>query len=174
MSNKFLDIYYRVSTQEQKKEGNSLEVQKDLGIKVAKKLGLEPRFHNEGARSSTIQFRQVLENLKYDIREGLVKNLWVSDRSRLFRDMTDSLLFRRDYLEKHKINLYEGETPSLLDLDSPAERFTYNVLTASKQLENEERQNKSIQGKLYRLRKDAPKKTSVSRWHTIVWLQNGK
>ncbi len=158
MSSKYLDIYYRVSTQEQKKEGNSLEVQKDLGIKVAKKLGLEPRFHNEGARSSTIQFRQVLENLKYDIREGLVKNLWVSDRSRLFRDMTDSLLFRRDYLEKHKINLYEGETPSLLDLDSPAERFTYNVLTASKQLENEERQNKSIQGKLYRLRKDAPKK----------------
>ena len=158
MSYKFLDIYFRVSTQEQKKEGNSLEVQKDLGVKVAKKLGLEPRFHNEGARSSTIQFRQVLENLKYDIRSGLVKNLWVSDRSRLFRDMTDSLLFRRDYLETHKINLYEGETPSLLDLDSPAERFTYNVLTASKQLENEERQNKSIQGKLYRLRKDAPKK----------------
>ena len=120
MSNKYLDIYYRVSTQEQKENGNSLEVQKDLGIKVAKKLSLEPRFHNEGARSSTIQFRPILEELKYDIRSGLVKNLWVSERSRLFRDMTDSLFFRRDYLETHKINLYEGETPSLLKLDSPS------------------------------------------------------
>ena len=158
MSKSFLDVYIRVSTTEQKKDGNSLAVQEDMGKRVAKKLGLVSRLHNEGARSSTIQFRPRLEDLKYDIRSGLVKNLWVIDSSRMFRDITDSLLFRRDYLEKHKINLYEGETATKIDFDTPSHRFTYNVLSASKQLENEERQNKSIQGKLYKLRKFSPKK----------------
>ena len=83
MSNNYLDIYYRVSTGRRRRERKSLEVQKDLGLRLQKNW-LEPRFHNEGARSSTIQFPS-FENLKYDI-ERLVKHLWVSDRSRLFRD----------------------------------------------------------------------------------------
>ena len=158
MSNPYLDIYIRVSTAEQKKSGNSLSVQEDMGRNVAKKLGLEPRIHNEGARSSTIQYREVLQELKYSIRDKKIKHLWIMDRSRLFRDMTDSLLFRRDFLEKYRMNLYEGDIPTKLNLDSPSESFAYNVLSASKQMENEERQNKSIYGKLYKLKYDAPKK----------------
>ena len=70
-----LDCYTRVSTAEQKKSGNSLVVQKELGEKVAKKLGLKFRHRNEGARSSTIHYRDVLEQLKEDIEKGVVKNI---------------------------------------------------------------------------------------------------
>ena len=93
---KYLDCYTRVSTAEQKKSGNSLVVQRDIGKKVAKKLGLKFRHRDEGARS-TIHYRDVLEELKDDIENGTVKHVWCLDRSRLFRDMIDALLFRRDY-----------------------------------------------------------------------------
>ena len=56
VSKSFLDVYIRVSTTEQKKDGNSLAVQED--IEEVRKLGLLPRVHNEGARSSRYEFRQ--------------------------------------------------------------------------------------------------------------------
>ena len=65
--NKFLDCYTRVSTDSQEKKGNSLTVQETLGKKIAKKLGLEFRHYQEGARSSTTQYRELLEELKQNI-----------------------------------------------------------------------------------------------------------
>ena len=62
--NTHLDCYTRVSTAEQKKTGNSLAVQGDIGKKVAKKLGFKFRHRDEGSRSSTIHYRDVLENSK--------------------------------------------------------------------------------------------------------------
>ena len=90
---KYLDCYTRVSTAEQKTEGSSLTVQQDIGKRVAKKLGFKFRHRNEGARSSTIHYREVLEQLRSDITNGKVKHIWCLDRSRLFRDMTDGLMF---------------------------------------------------------------------------------
>ena len=89
--NEFFDCYIRVSTQEQTK-GFSLDTQKEIGMKISKKMKLKFRLRDEGGRSSTIHFRPVLEELKEDIEKGLVKHLWVFDRSRLFRDETDSLM----------------------------------------------------------------------------------
>tara|TARA_X000001036_G_scaffold420893_1_gene442192 strand:+ start:248 stop:520 length:273 start_codon:yes stop_codon:yes gene_type:complete len=88
---KYLDCYTRVSTQEQKKSDNSLIMQRDIGKKVAKNLELKFRHIDEGARSSTIHYRDVLEELKDDCENGTVKHIWCLDRSRLFRDMTDAL-----------------------------------------------------------------------------------
>ena len=151
MSNKYLDCYVRVSSNIQRDEGNSLKVQESMGKVVAKNLGLEFRLHHEGSRSSTIHYREVLEELKHKITKGLVKNIWTQDKSRLFRDMTDGLLFRRDYLEKYKITLYEGSTPTKLNLDSPEENLQYNILMTFNQYENEQRSRKSQLGKIHKL-----------------------
>ena len=72
----YLDCYIRVSTTIQAEEGNSLAVQERLAKDVAKKLNLKLRLRNEGAKSSTRGYREELEQLKFDIQQGKVKNLW--------------------------------------------------------------------------------------------------
>ena len=158
---KYLDCYTRVSTAEQKKTGNSLIVQRDIGKKVAKKLGLKFRHRDEGARSSTIHYRDVLEELKDDIESGIVKHIWCLDRSRLFRDMTDALLFRRDYLEKHGVQLYEGELGRHIDFDDKDSLFIYDIISRVEQRENERRSDRSQRGKIAKLKKAVASNKSV-------------
>ena len=85
----YLDCYIRVSTTQQKTDGHSLEFQEHLGLSIAEKLGLTVRLRNEGSQSSTIGYRDVLEELKEDISKGRVTNIWTQDRSRMFRDQID-------------------------------------------------------------------------------------
>ena len=146
-----LDCYFRVSTQEQTK-GQSLDTQQEYGEKIAKKLNLKFRPRDEGAKSSTRGFRPQLEEIKEDIEKGLVKHLWVFDRSRLFRDETDSVLFRRNYLEKFNVRFYEGETGNLCNFDSLEEKLTYDIVSKLQQYENEKRSHKSKQGKRHLLK----------------------
>ena len=88
---KSLDYYTRVSTQEQKLKGNPLNVQRDIGKRVAKKLGLAFRHRDEGARSSTIHYRDILEQLKEDITivyvDGKKKSLGykIEEGSKIFK-----------------------------------------------------------------------------------------
>ena len=98
----YLDCYIRVSTKEQAEDGNSLNNQIRIGKSVAKKLKLKFRLRNEGARSSTIHYREVFEELKDEIKQGNVTHVWCLDRSRMFRDMIDSMMFRKEYLEACK------------------------------------------------------------------------
>lgn len=156
---KVLHAYIRVSSKAQL-EGESIETQIELAKKVAKKLNLKIQIRNEGASSSTQKNRKLgrnyrveLEKLKDDISDNLVKHLWVYDRSRMFRDVTDSMYFRREYLEKYKVTYYEGERGNVVNFDSIDEKFTYDLLTRVQQLENEKRSEKSKQGKRYLLRR---------------------
>ena len=158
----YLDCYTRVSTAEQKKSGNSLIVQRDIGKKVAKKLGLKFRHRDEGATSSTIKnrtkdgedfhYREVLEQIKEDITLGKIKHLWIQDRSRMFRESIDGLLFRRDYLEKFGVNLYEGETPTQIDFTNEDDSVMYDIITRLQQYENKKRIEKSQRGKIAKLK----------------------
>jgi hypothetical protein len=167
----YLDCYSRVSTAEQKKTGNSLVVQRDMGKKVAKKLGLKFRHRDEGATSSTIKnrtkdgedfhYRDILEQVKEDITLGKVKHLWIQDRSRMFRDMTDGLLFRRDYLEKFDVSLYEGELGKKIDFDNEDESVMYDIITRLQQYENKKRIEKSQRGKVAKIKKAIESNKSV-------------
>lgn len=148
--NDYFDCYIRVSTQEQTK-GFSLDTQEEIGKTLSKKMNLNFRLRNEGGRSS-IRFRPVLEELKEDIEKGLVKHLWVFDRSRLFRDETDSVLFRRNYLEKYNVSFYEGESGNLCNFDSLEEKLTYDIVSKLQEYENEKRSHKSKQGKRHLLK----------------------
>jgi len=116
----------RVSTTEQTK-GFSLDTQTKIGKQIAVEKGLKFRLRDEGGRSS-IRLRPVLEELKDDIARGLVKHLWVYDRSRLFRDETDSSLFRKDYLDKFGVQFYEGELGNLVNFDSLEEKLSYDII----------------------------------------------
>ena len=146
----FLDCYTRVSTTDQTK-GYSLDTQSKIGEKISVGKGLKFRLRDEGGRSS-IRFRPVLEDLKDDIERGLVKHLWVYDRSRLFRDETDSSLFRKDYLDKFGVQFYEGELGNLVNFDSLEEKLSYDIISKLQQYENEKRSHKSKQGKRHLLR----------------------
>jgi len=148
----YLDCYIRVSTTQQKTDGHSLEVQEHLGLSIAEKLGLTLRLRNEGSQSSTIGYRDVLEELKEDISKGRVKNIWTQDRSRMFRDQIEGLMFRRDYLEKHKVTLYEGETPTKVDFSNIQDKMVYDLITRLQQYDNELRTEKFQRGKLHRLK----------------------
>lgn len=151
----YLDCYTRVSTAEQKSDGNSLIVQSDVGKRVATKLGLTFRHRDEGARSSTIQYREVLEKLKSDIERGEVKYIWCLERSRLFRESTDALLFRRDYLEKFGVRLFEGESGAEVKFDSANDMLIYDILSRVQEYDNQTRAERSQRGKIERLRRGA-------------------
>lgn len=152
----YLDAYIRVSTTSQKKDGNSLIVQQRLADSVAKKLGMELRVHNEDAKSSTRGYRDVLARVKEGIRAKKIKNLWVQDRSRIFRDTMEGMVFRVRYLQPNKVVLYEGELPHKIDFSNltPTEKGMYDLISTFQQMENEERREKSIRGKLHRLQVD--------------------
>jgi DNA invertase Pin-like site-specific DNA recombinase len=153
---KTLDCYIRVSTTQQKMDGNSLVVQRHLGERVADKLGMEVRWRDEGAQSSTIGYRDVLGELKDDIRQGKVKHLWVENSNRMFRDSLENISFRRMFLEPYKVMMYQGEVPTVLDFStlSASERMMYDIWGMFQESENQQRSEKSQRGKSYRLRVD--------------------
>ena len=134
-----LHCYTRVSTTRQKRDGTSLEQQKVEGEKVSKKLGLKFVHVNEGSRSSTRDYRDKLEELKDDIRNGKVKNIWCLERSRMFRDSYESMEFRVNYLDLYDVTLYEGDIRDLqkVEVSSIEETFIYDVMTRTHQMMNE-------------------------------------
>jgi site-specific DNA recombinase len=158
---KYLDCYIRVSTQEQATDGNSLSVQIKTGKAIAKKLGLKFRLRDEGARSSTIHYRDVFEQMKDDIKEGKVTHIWVLDRSRMFRDMIDSMMFRKDYLVAYKVNLYEGVYASKVEFRDENEMLTYDILSRLQEYENKLRSERSQRGKVDKLKNAVASKKSV-------------
>ena len=134
----YLDAYIRVSTASQKKDGNSLVVQQRLAESVAKKLGMELRIHSEGARSSTTQYRDELAQIKDGIRDKTIKNIWVQDRSRIFRDDLESLLFRKQWAAPYNVVLYEGELPHEINFKNmtPHEELIYDIISKVQDVEN--------------------------------------
>ena len=154
----YLDCYIRVSTTVQQQDGNSLQVQTKLAEHVSKQLGLKLRLRNEGARSSTVGYREELEQLKFDIQQGKVKDLWIQDKTRLFRSI-EGILFNRDYIEKYKVNFYEGDNAKQVRFDSAQDKFTANILILAGEFENEERANRSQRGKIHRLKHDSKNKS---------------
>ena len=104
-----LYCYLRVSSDTQEQDGGSLEVQRSVGKKVSKKLGLEYVELYEGSSSTMIrseeQFfespRPIYSKLKDMIRSGEVKHLWVWSPSRLHRDSVEEEVFRRFKISSH-------------------------------------------------------------------------
>lgn len=148
-----LYIYIRVSSKGQT-DGGSLETQESIGKKVAKKLGLKPIVLNEGGKSSTLGYRDVLEDeIKVGIEQRKIRHLWVLDRSRLFRNSPDSQYFRKQYLEEFGCKFYEGEYGNEVTFDSPDETLAYDLISRIQQSFVEKSSAKSKYGKRNLLKK---------------------
>ena len=117
---------------------------------------MDVRIRDEGAHSSTRGYRDVLGELKDDIRQGKVKNIWTQDRSRMFRDTLEGISFRKMFLEPYRVTLYEGELPTKLDFSNltSSEKMFYDIFTMFQEQNNEERTERFVRGKSHRLRVD--------------------
>jgi hypothetical protein len=164
----YLDCYIRVSTTGQKTDGNSLTVQKSIGQKISKKLKMKFRLRDEGSMTSTRKDRPVLMELEQDIEDGIVKNIWIQDHSRMFRDQLEGLLFRKNFLKKYGVNLYIGDDGKLQDFSDPHSVLVDGLLTQLQEYDNQIRSEKSQRGKIYKLEKLSPKK-SVYMGGTILF-----
>lgn len=84
-----LHLYLRVSTSIQEQEGTSLITQKEIGIELSERLGMNYMVHNEGGISSskdTLENRPVLMNILRMMDKDEVKHLYVWNTDRLSRN----------------------------------------------------------------------------------------
>ena len=146
-----LHIYTRVSTSGQV-DGTSLDVQKDNGIELSNRLGMNYKLWNEGHGSGFeefSEFRPVFSRLLENIKEGNIKHLFVKDLSRLTRNEMDSYKIN-SVLLKHKVSLYT--TDGIYDLSNMEKSMMYKILTMFNEYQVKVSRMKSIEGKIKRVR----------------------
>ncbi|MBT4731736.1 recombinase family protein [Candidatus Woesearchaeota archaeon] len=139
--------YLRVSSKVQLEEGNSIENQFNIGLKVSKQMGFDFVILNEEFCSTMNTKRPKLEMVKHGIRTGQIKHLWYYSRSRWTRDEIEDGLISRNYFRKYKIKVYEGESGTLRRLDSSQDRMLDRIFTTVQQFDREQRREVSISGK---------------------------
>ena len=145
-----LHIYTRVSTSNQI-GGTSIDVQKDNGIELSKKLNMDYKIHNEGfgsGFSEFSEFRPVFRKVLEKVKKGEIKHLFVKDLSRLTRNEMDSYKINMILLENN-VTLYTTE--GKFDLDSDDKRMMYKILTMFNEYQVRVSRIKSIEGKVRRV-----------------------
>ena len=118
--NETLYLYCRVSTSGQEKDGSSLDVQKDRGIKLSKELNLSPIVIQEqgsgmkpyiphkdekGKKHGRVLFTELMDGLE----DGFVKNVWIDEETRLTRLDTD-IQYIHIQMKKMGVNLFVGSS----------------------------------------------------------------
>ena len=147
MLNKELYCYLRVSTKSQEEKGHSIENQRYIGKKISKKLGLKYIEMNEGGLSSMSKSRKKFNEIKEGMRVGRVKNLWYYSRSRWTRDENKEGLIRKNYFQKYKINVYEGENGVKRKFNTSQDKFMDSIFTTVQEFDREQRREVSVGGK---------------------------
>ncbi len=116
-----LHIYTRVSLKKQT-EGESLKVQKELGIQKSKELGMSYKIWNETHASSnheTFHNRPVMRDLLFAVESGEVKHIYAYDDDRLSRN--DETQFQlKTAFRKNEFKLYTNK--STTNFDDPTDR----------------------------------------------------
>ena len=147
-----LHIYTRVSSSAQEEDGTSLDTQKELGVKKAKELGMEPLVRNEGAASSKhddLKNRPVLAAILGEIEAGKIKHLFVYAPDRLSRNETTWSAIRLR-LVKYRVTLHSAS--GVYDLSNPTDKLMLGVLAEFSSFENSQRTARMRDGKLRRLK----------------------
>ena len=102
-----LHIYTRVSSMGQE-DGTSLETQKEKGVELSKKLGMDYKLWNEGHGSGFEDFvstRPKFGELFECMKRGEVKHFFINDFSRLTRNDMDGYTIKSQLI-KNKIVVY--------------------------------------------------------------------
>lgn len=147
-----LHIYRRVSTKEQVK-GYSLEIQLENGIKKSKELNMGYKDWCEGGKSGSsenIEDREILMELYGLIQDGVVKNIYVLDLSRLSRNPFVSSQLRLE-MERHEVKLITDS--SELDFGSEESTLIYDFMSSINQFFVRVQRKKSMKGKIKHFKK---------------------
>jgi len=153
MKKEELHIYLRVSTDQQIEDGFGIDNQKELGLRVSKKLNMIPIIHNEGSKSSSkddITERPILTELLYDVNEGKIKNIWVYNNDRLSRNENVWTHIRLT-LKKNNCILYVGEGTKY-ELSSYLDDFIFGILSEVTKYDNSLRTERMRRGKTSKIK----------------------
>ena len=144
-----LHIYLRVSSELQMTDGFGLENQKESGLKLSERLGMNPIIHNEGSKSShsdNIEVRPILSDLMMRIEEGEIKNLYVYNNDRLSRN--ESVWFHiRMKLKNNGVTLYVGDGTKY-NLDHPMDEFIFGIMSEVSKYDNSIRSERLRRGRI--------------------------
>src|SRR5205085_2847861 len=133
-------VYVRVSTDEQRKSGLSLQDQRETLTALAQREHLEVRVYEDAGRSGETIERPQLQRLLSDVERGDVARVFVIDQSRLSRDDLVAATVR----SKLKRAAVPIQTPAgIVDWDAPESVFTASVLALAAALEQQQRTLKS-------------------------------
>lgn len=144
-----LHIYLRVSSDTQMTDGFGLENQKESGLKLCERLGLNPIIHNEGSKSSntdSIEDRPILLQLMVKVESGEVKNLYVFNNDRLSRN--EVVWFHiRSKLKQNSVTLYVGDGTKY-NLDNSMDDFIFGIMSEVTKYDNVIRSDRLRRGRL--------------------------
>lgn len=125
-------IYSRVSTEEQAKEGQSIETQISVCRRKAGEINSEiVNVYTDEGRSGTDFNRPALQEMLVRCGESHIDSILVQDIDRLARDTFDYLAIKRE-LRKHGTEIVSLNQP-MID-GSPEGRFVEEILAATNSL----------------------------------------
>ena len=151
MKREKIGLLYRVSSEVQESEGNSLDVQQKMGRQISKKLKLDYVEFNEGVQSSfvlDIRERPILIELLDEIsKPNGIRKVWVFNTDRLGRTSNSWVVVLKVFLD-YGVEVYIGENfTKPYNLNDSVDKLTIGVLTLISQYDNELRRMRSILGK---------------------------
>ena len=152
INNDELHIYLRVSSETQQTDGFGLENQKEVGLRVSKKLGMNPIIWDEGSKSShtdDIEERPKLNELMFNINDGNVKNVWVFNNDRLSRNENVWNIIRFS-LRKNNCRLFVGEGTEY-NLVNHMDDFIFGVMSEVTKYDNRVRTDRLRRGKFSKI-----------------------
>ena len=144
-----LHIYTRVSTTHQSEKGMSLINQREKGIEVSKRLGMDFNIWNEGGKSSfkdDLLNRPILMKMIDGWKDGTIKNVYVSDFDRLSRKGTSWYVILRD-IEKYGINVYVSDGQKY-DINNEYDKLMLTIVSGVSQFDNTQRTRRFQQNKI--------------------------
>jgi DNA invertase Pin-like site-specific DNA recombinase len=146
-----IGLLYRVSSEIQETEGNSLDVQQKMGREISKKLNLDYVEFNEGVQSSfvlDIKERPILIELLDEIsKPNGIRKVWVFNTDRLGRTSNSWVVVLKVFLD-YGVEVYIGENSTKpYNLNDSVDKLTIGVLTLISQYDNELRRMRSVLGK---------------------------
>jgi site-specific DNA recombinase len=149
-----LHLYLRVSTTVQETKGTSLKSQKDAGIALAKRLGMDYQIHNEGGKSSAkddLNNRPVMLELLRLMDAGIVKNIYVWNSDRLSRNQITWYSIRQKMV-KNNVVLFTSQ--GKYDITDGLENLLLGILSEVSTYDNLIRTERSRLGKIEKVQKN--------------------
>ena len=144
-----LHIYTRVSTTHQSEKGMSLINQREKGIEVSKRLGMDFNIWNEGGKSSfkdDLLNRPILMKMIDGFKDGTIKYVYVSDFDRLSRKGLSWYVILRD-IEKYEITVYVSDGQKY-DITNEYDKLMMTVVSGITQFDNTQRTRRFQQNKI--------------------------